>query len=84
MILRMVFYADASLSQVVEDNSTVSLERVNSWNRGVLGGLQEDEQHDVAVWITRAESQNRSTLFGSFLMKKIKEKLRKSDLNEEI
>ncbi|XP_069685429.1 A disintegrin and metalloproteinase with thrombospondin motifs 1-like [Periplaneta americana] len=49
VIVRMIFFEDEHLSQVVEGNSKRSLENVNRWNEN-LGG-----QHDVAVWLTRAD-----------------------------
>ena len=33
VILRMIFYENESVNQILEDNSTVSLENVNVWNR---------------------------------------------------
>ena len=53
VILRMIFYEDESVNQIIEDNSTVSLENVNTWNKNILTNLSMDERHDVAVWITR-------------------------------
>lgn len=53
VILRMIFYEDDSVNQILEDNSTVSLENVNTWNKNILTNLPVDERHDVAVWITR-------------------------------
>lgn len=53
VILRMIFYEDSSVDQILEDNSTVSLENVNDWNLDILTNLPKDERHDVAVWITR-------------------------------
>ena len=53
VILRMIFYEDDSINQILEDNSTVSLENVNVWNKNILTNLPVDERHDVAVWITR-------------------------------
>ena len=53
VILRMIFYENESVNQILEDNSTVSLENVNQWNREFLATLQTEEKHDVAVWLTR-------------------------------
>ena len=53
VILRMIFYEDESVNQILEDNSTVSLENVNTWNKNILTNLPVEERHDVAVWITR-------------------------------
>lgn len=49
----MIFYENESVNQILEDNSTVSLENVNTWNKNILTKLHKDERHDVAVWITR-------------------------------
>ena len=49
----MIFYESESVQQILEDNSTVSLENVNTWNRDLLSKLPKEERHDVAVWITR-------------------------------
>ena len=49
----MIFYENESVNQILEDNSTVSLENVNVWNREFLSTLEKEERHDVAVWLTR-------------------------------
>ena len=48
VILRLIFYEDESVNQIIEDNSTVSLENVNTWNKNILTNLPMDERHDVA------------------------------------
>ncbi|XP_023715341.1 A disintegrin and metalloproteinase with thrombospondin motifs 3 isoform X2 [Cryptotermes secundus] len=49
VIVRMIFFEEEQDGQVVDGNSKRSLENVNRWNEQ-LGG-----QHDVAVWLTRAD-----------------------------
>ncbi|XP_043274016.1 A disintegrin and metalloproteinase with thrombospondin motifs 2-like [Venturia canescens] len=53
VIVRMIFYSEKSDGMVRQGNARKSLENVNKWNRKLLSSA--DENHDVAVWLTRLD-----------------------------